>query len=97
MSFICPIRRGEGPYRVLAPTDVAFTAISDVTAGLTVAVRGENIAIDASTGTVVLNGSSNVTTSDVVASNGLVHVIDAVLLSPSFQSSPLPLSPRGVL
>ncbi len=55
--------------------------------GLTTAttVQGEDITIDASSGTVVLNGGSNVVTTDVVASNGLVHVIDAVILPPSLQ------------
>jgi len=45
-------------------------------------VQGDDIAIDATNG-VVLNGSVNVTMTDVVASNGLIHVIDAVLLPPT--------------
>ena len=47
-------------------------------------VQGEDITIDASND-VVLNGNSTVTVTDVVASNGIIHVIDAVLLPPSFQ------------
>ena len=54
--------------------------------GLTEAttLQGENISIDASSG-VVLNGNATVTTTDVEASNGLIHIIDAVILPPSFQ------------
>ena len=44
-------------------------------------VNGEDITIDASNG-VVLNGSVNITVTDVIASNGIIHVIDAVLLPP---------------
>ena len=46
-------------------------------------VQGEDIAIAVVDGTVVLNGSSNVVTTDVMASNGVIHVIDAVILPPS--------------
>lgn len=46
-------------------------------------VNGANVAIDASSGSVRLNGSATVTTADVQASNGIIHVIDAVLLPPS--------------
>jgi uncharacterized surface protein with fasciclin (FAS1) repeats len=46
-------------------------------------VQGEDIAIAVEDGTVVLNGSANVVTTDVMASNGVIHVIDAVILPPS--------------
>ncbi|MDX2344597.1 MAG: fasciclin domain-containing protein [Acidimicrobiia bacterium] len=46
-------------------------------------VQGEDIAIAVVDGAVVLNGSSNVTATDVAASNGVVHVIDAVILPPT--------------
>ena len=45
-------------------------------------VEGSAIAIDASDG-VVLNGSSNVTFTDFQTSNGIIHVIDSVLLPKS--------------
>ncbi len=48
-------------------------------------VLGENISVNVSGGSVTLNGSSNVTTPDVDASNGVVHIIDAVLVPPSVQ------------
>jgi uncharacterized surface protein with fasciclin (FAS1) repeats len=31
---------------------------------------------------VVLNGTANVTATDIMASNGVIHVIDAVILPP---------------
>ena len=46
-------------------------------------VQGEDISIAVVDGGVVLNGSSNVVTTDIVTSNGVIHVIDAVILPPS--------------
>ena len=43
-------------------------------------VEGAKLSIDGSNGKVVINGSTNVTTPDVAASNGVIHVIDGVLL-----------------
>jgi len=53
--------------------------------GLTsaVTVGGETINIEVVGGGVVLNGTVNVTTTDVVATNGIIHVIDAVLMPPA--------------
>lgn len=44
---------------------------------------GKTIAIAVSGGNVTLNGSTKVVTTDVAASNGVIHVIDKVLLPPS--------------
>ena len=52
---------------------------ADVTTGDVPSVEGSNIAIDTANG-VVLNGSATVVTADVEASNGVIHVIDAVIL-----------------
>ena len=54
--------------------------------GLTTAttVQGEAIAITVENGTVFLNGIA-VSATDVEASNGIIHVIDGVLLPPSTQ------------
>lgn len=46
-------------------------------------VQGSDISIEVVDGGVVLNGSSNVVATDVMASNGVVHVIDAVILPPA--------------
>ncbi|WP_224816256.1 fasciclin domain-containing protein [Hasllibacter sp. MH4015] len=43
-------------------------------------VQGQPIRVDGRSGTVLLNGNTRVTTADVFASNGVVHIIDAVLL-----------------
>ena len=48
-------------------------------------VQGEEVTIEWIHDNVVLNGNVTVTTADVMASNGIVHVIDGVLISPSMQ------------
>ena len=50
-------------------------------------VEGEDVAISTSNGTVHVGGAT-VTTPDVMASNGVIHVIDSVLLPPSFAATP---------
>ena len=46
-------------------------------------VQGEDITIAVDGETVTLNGSANVVTTDVDASNGVIHIIDAVILPPA--------------
>ena len=46
-------------------------------------VQGKAIAIKVTDGKVQLNGASNVVTTDIVAGNGVIHVIDTVLLPPA--------------
>lgn len=53
---------------------------ADVTAGEVPTVEGQSITI-ATDGGVTVN-DANVTTTDVMASNGVIHVIDAVLVPP---------------
>jgi transforming growth factor-beta-induced protein len=55
---------------------------TDLKAGNVNTVANENIVV-ATAGGIKLNTSVNVTTPDVSASNGVVHVIDAVLVNPS--------------
>ena len=55
-----------------------------VTLNSATTVQGEDIAITVVDGTVFLNGVA-VTTTDVEASNGIIHIIDGVLLPPSTQ------------
>ena len=59
-------------------------AAADVTDGLTVAMLNGDDATFAVTsdGTVTI-GAAKVTTADVVSSNGIIHIIDAVLLPPA--------------
>ena len=46
-------------------------------------VQGAPIAVKVAGGTVTLNGSSNVVKTDIAASNGVIHVIDTVILPPA--------------
>ncbi len=64
---------------------VEGSVTSDQVVGLTEAtsVEGSPIAISVVDGTVTLNGAAKVVTADVMASNGVIHVIDAVILPPS--------------
>jgi len=60
---------------------------ADVVAGDVATVEGQNITLDTANG-VTVNGA-NVTLADVLASNGVIHVIDAVLLPPDVDVSTL--------
>lgn len=64
----------------VVPSKVLSTQL---TSGNVEAVSGEDIAVTVSGGGVRLNGAADVTTADIEASNGVVHVIDAVLVPPS--------------
>ena len=63
-------------YHVVAGTVLA----ADVTDGDVATVEGSTITL-ATTGGVTVNGA-NVVLADVLASNGVIHVIDAVILPP---------------
>jgi len=64
---------------------VSGSVTSDDVVGLTSAtsVEGSPIAIAVKDGTVYLNDSAKVVTPDVMASNGVIHVIDQVILPPA--------------
>ena len=49
-------------------------------------VQGAPIAVKVSGGTVTLNGSAKVVSTDIAASNGVIHVIDTVILPPAGHS-----------
>lgn len=66
-------------YHVIASAAVKSTQL---TAGPVATVGGESITVSI-TGGIKLNGTVNVVTADVEATNGIVHVIDAVLVPPS--------------
>lgn len=55
---------------------------SELQSGDVETVGGESISVDVSNG-VMLNGSAMVSTADVKATNGVVHIIDEVLVPPS--------------
>ena len=60
---------------------------ADVAAGDVATVQGENITITTEGGVKV--NEANVTATDVMASNGVIHVIDAVLVPPTLDLSAL--------
>ncbi len=64
---------------------VSGSVTSDKVVGLTSAtsVEGSPIAITVKDGTVYLNDTAKVVTPDVMASNGVIHVIDQVILPPA--------------
>jgi uncharacterized surface protein with fasciclin (FAS1) repeats len=64
---------------------VAGKVLAADVVGLTSAttVEGSDIAVSVDMGTVYLNDSAKVVTTDVLASNGVIHVIDQVILPPT--------------
>ena len=60
---------------------------ADVTDGDVATVEGQNVTLDTTTG-VTVNGA-NVVLADVLASNGVIHAIDAVILPPGVDVSTL--------
>ena len=70
-------------YHVVSGTVLA----ADVTAGDVPTVEGQNITITTDMG-VQVNGAT-VTATDIIASNGVIHVIDAVILPPDVDPSAL--------
>jgi len=70
-------------YHVVAGTVLA----ADVTDGDVATVEGQTVTLDTTAG-VTVNGA-NVILADVLASNGVIHVIDAVILPPDVDVSTL--------
>lgn len=70
--------------KVLTYHVVAGNVPSSQVVGMTSAttVEGSPISIAVVDGKVVLNGTSTVTATDIAASNGVIHVIDAVIMPP---------------
>jgi uncharacterized surface protein with fasciclin (FAS1) repeats len=67
-------------YHVVAGKVMAETA---VTLDKATAVNKKDIALAVTDGTLTLNGSAKVVTADIVTSNGVIHVIDTVILPPT--------------
>lgn len=57
-------------------------AATVVTLDSATTVEGSDVGIRVASGTVVLDGAVQVVTTDIVADNGIIHVIDSVLLPP---------------
>jgi uncharacterized surface protein with fasciclin (FAS1) repeats len=69
---------------------------ANVTDGLVATtVNGDNVTFTVTNGTVMINNAT-VTTADVIASNGIIHVIDTVLTPPQ-DEAPAPQGPPGVI
>ena len=64
--------KGSGPFTVFAPTDEAF-------AKLPASTLQDLLHVEAKDGAVKVN-EANVIKTDIEASNGVIHVIDAVIL-----------------
>merc|ERR1711937_329266 len=45
-------------------------------------LQGEDVLITSSAAGVIVNGNSKVTTADIAATNGVVHIVDMVLMPP---------------
>ena len=61
---------------------LASVTASDLTDGMTAqALNGDDLSFTVTNGAVMVN-DANVTTADVIASNGVIHVIDKVLMPP---------------
>ena len=75
----------EALKQVLLYHVVSGEVTADQVVGLTSAdsVEGSPIAIAVKDGSVYLNDSAKVVTTDVMASNGVIHVIDSVILPPA--------------
>lgn len=67
-------------YHVIA---AKVTAAEVVTLSKATTVNGKDITIEVKDGNVILNGSIKVIITDIMASNGVIHVIDGVLLPPA--------------
>jgi transforming growth factor-beta-induced protein len=74
-------------YHVVAGKLMAADVLAAVEAGggtaMVETVNGAPITVEVVDGNVVLNGTATVTAVDLEAGNGVVHVIDAVILPPS--------------
>lgn len=61
---------------------------SDIVTGVVSTVEGQDVDVVAADGNVTVNGAT-VVQADVIASNGVIHVIDAVLLPPDVDAAAL--------
>jgi uncharacterized surface protein with fasciclin (FAS1) repeats len=73
--------KGTGPFTVFAPNDAAFAALpAGILDGEVATVEGQKVTLSTANGVTV--NDATVVQADVVGSNGVIHVIDVVLLPP---------------
>ena len=77
-------------YHVVSGEVLAETV---VTLDAATTIQGSDVSIAIEDGNVILNGAVTVTATDIVASNGVIHVIDAVLLPPAEPVAAAPPAP----
>jgi transforming growth factor-beta-induced protein len=74
-------------YHVVAGNLLAADVLAAIEAGggtaMVETVNGASITVEIVDGNVVIDGTATVIMTDLVAGNGVVHVIDAVILPPS--------------
>lgn len=74
-------------YHVVSGELLAADVLAAVEAGggefLATTVNGDDITVTVKDGMVMLNGEATVTMTDLMAGNGVIHVIDTVLLPPA--------------
>lgn len=79
-------------YHVVAGTVLAADV---VTLDSATTLQGAPITIEVVDGAVKLNGDTTVTATDLTACNGVIHVIDKVLLPPTVVTTTAPLPETG--
>ena len=67
-------------YHVVEGAVLAETVVTLDGQSVPTLLEGESVAVSVVNGGVVLNGNVNVVATDIIASNGVIHVIDAVLV-----------------
>ena len=70
-------------YRLSVATDVLAAVEAGGGTAEVETVNGTPLSLEVVDGNVVINGTATVTTTDLEAGNGVVHVIDAVLTPPA--------------
>jgi len=78
-------------YHVIGKKILAPAAIAAAKGNAKVTtLEGEKVALSLAGGKIKLNGSATVVTPNVLASNGVIHVINRVLVPPSLTKAPAP-------
>ncbi len=80
----------EALREILAYHVVAGAVTSDeIQPGAISTVEGEDIEVSVDPAGVMVNGTANVVQPDIAADNGVIHVVDTVLLPPTFDPATL--------